>query len=232
MRITNKQLGIGILIAIILLIRFPQLALILLFGIPVLAGVLVLGRKKETPNQVNGLVATEGKDIALPKDINDYVLPNSTERLPVKAKKIYDLLPMDKHVRYNGFYPELFVDDVNKEFYIANGKTIHRYDYAKINDYEYCENGTSIVSGKAGSAVVGGVLFGPLGALAGASGKRKSKEKIKSSKINIYMNDLSNSLIELTMPMVGTTKGTAMYEGGVKYADEIISTLIYMKTNK
>ena len=67
--------------------------------------------------------------------------------------------------------------------------------YKDINDFELKEDGETIISGKSGSALVGGALFGGVGAVVGASGKRTAKNKCTSSDLTIYINDLNEPVL-------------------------------------
>ena len=49
--------------------------------------------------------------------------------------------------------------------------------FQDVNDFEIKEDGETAISGKLGSALVGGVLLGVIGAIAGASEKSKIKKK-------------------------------------------------------
>lgn len=91
----------------------------------------------------------------------------------------------------------LSVDDKNKEFFVLNNKTFYRFDYEKLIDFNYIQDGESVVSGKALSTIAGGLTFGFLGALAGSSGKRKTKEKVNNASIYLKLNDLKNSTVSI-----------------------------------
>ena len=84
--------------------------------------------------------------------------------------------------------------------------------FEQILDFEIFENGNSVVSSKTGSAIVGGLLFGGLGAIAGASGSRIISDNCKTLKLNIYTTDVANSVITLDLLDRGIEKNSAEYE--------------------
>ena len=88
--------------------------------------------------------------------------------------------------------------------------------FEQILDFEIFENGNSVVSSKTGSAIVGGLLFGGLGAIAGASGSRIISDNCKTLKLNIYTTDVANSVITLDLLDRGIEKNSAEYEN-IKY---------------
>lgn len=73
-------------------------------------------------------------------------------------------------------------DEVNRlwrpQVYLA-------FRYEDIISFETDVSKETVISGNAGKAVAGGLLFGGVGAVAGASGKRKAKEVITGCQIKI-----------------------------------------------
>lgn len=59
------------------------------------------------------------------------------------------------------------------------------FRYEDIISFETEINKETVTSGNTGKAVVGGLLFGGIGAVAGASGKRRSKEVVTGKQIKI-----------------------------------------------
>lgn len=84
--------------------------------------------------------------------------------------------------------------------------------FEQILDFEIFENGNSVVSNKTGSAIVGGLLFGGLGAIAGASGSRIISDNCKTLKLNIYTTDVTNSVVTLDLLDKGIEKNSTEYE--------------------
>lgn len=84
--------------------------------------------------------------------------------------------------------------------------------FEEILDFEIFENGNSVISSRSGSAVVGGLLFGGLGAVAGASGSRTINDYCSTLKLNIYTNKVQNSVITLDFLDSSISKNDVEYE--------------------
>lgn len=82
-------------------------------------------------------------------------------------------------VRIDNFTPTNIVgsliqfDDNAKEFVVGSGDTADLFQYENIVDYELLQNGATVSKGSMGGAVVGGLLFGTAGAIAGAAGSKR-----------------------------------------------------------
>lgn len=98
--------------------------------------------------------------------------------------------------------------------------------YKDINDFELKEDGQTIISGKSGSALVGGALFGGVGAVIGASGKRTATNKCTSSELTIYINDLNEPVLTFNIFDSTYVLLKAQKDNVVR---EIIGLLTYIK---
>ena len=98
--------------------------------------------------------------------------------------------------------------------------------YKDIIDFELKEDGQTIISGKSGSALVGGIMLGGVGAVIGASGKRKVTNKCTSSELRIYINDLNEPVLTFTIFDSTYFLHKAQKESVVM---EIIGLLTYIK---
>ena len=130
----------------------------------------------------------------------------------------------------------LFVDDKNKQLSLYNTKTGIRqmFNYSDVVSFELKEDNNSLISGRAGSAVVGGLLFGGLGAIAGASGSRKVSETSCNSMIlHIVVNNMHNPNIEIPIIEKETKKDSEEYEMAVEKAQKIVSIMkLILEKNK
>lgn len=127
--------------------------------------------------------------------------------------------------------PSLYVDEAHEKWAVVkNKKTPPKiYNFNDILGYEILENGGSILKGHAGSAVVGGLLFGAVGAIAGASRKKKEISTCKSLTLSITIND--SAFPRLILPFISSEVKTdsLLYKSAIETAKTISSQLEYMQ---
>ena len=100
------------------------------------------------------------------------------------------------------------------------------YCYDDIIDFELLEDGSSIVKGGVGRAIVGGVLFGGVGAIVGgATGKKKAKQICTSLSIKITINNMAHPVEYIKIITTETPKSSFVYKSSYQVAQEIISLL-------
>lgn len=104
--------------------------------------------------------------------------------------------------------------------YYENVSTILQFD--EVLDFEVIENGNSVVSSRSGSTVVGGLLFGGLGAIAGASGSRTINNTCTMLKLNIYTSNAQYSVVTIDFLECSIPKNSSLYN----YLTEIINKMI------
>ncbi len=123
------------------------------------------------------------------------------------------------------------IDDNNKTWLIDNrnmlNKTIPRiYNYSDIVDFELLEDGESIVSGGLGRALVGGALFGGVGAIVGGvTGGKKSKPICTNLNVKITTNDINNPVVYVDFINTSTKKSSIIYKTYYDLAQKCLSTL-------
>lgn len=146
---------------------------------------------------------------------------------------------------------ELFIDDTNKKWLIKRSAVDSNptiYSYSDLIEFEITQNGGSIakgvtkgkVSGHTGRAVVGGILFGPIGAVAGAAGKRKissttttiTSETCTSLQVRIRVADLGSP--EIVIPFIKSEVKTDsfIYKSCISLAKNLAATLAYVQSGK
>lgn len=122
-------------------------------------------------------------------------------------------------------------DDTQKKWVILSGLFGKRdkstvYNYSDIVDFELLEDGESISQGGLGRALVGGALFGGVGAIVGGvTGKRKNKATCNSLKIKVTLNDINNPVVYITFLNTQTKKDGFVYKNLFKEAHECLSVL-------
>ena len=100
------------------------------------------------------------------------------------------------------------------------------YNYSEVLEYEILEDGNTITKGGLGSAIVGGALFGGIGAVVGGlTGGKKVKEVVKSLKVKIV---LDNKIVPAEYIELLTTefkKDGFVYRGAKQQAEDIVAIL-------
>lgn len=124
------------------------------------------------------------------------------------------------------------LDEINYKFAIptevdifGKPKNMDIYRYEDIINYELLETGNSVSKGGVGRAVVGGALFGDVGAVVGASTGHKNKSTCSSLKVKITTNDVQNPDLYITLLSKESRKDSPMYNHAMRQAQEIISLL-------
>lgn len=127
--------------------------------------------------------------------------------------------------------PTIYIDDAHKKWAILKNKRAEPkiYDFSDILDFEVLENGGSIMKGHAGSAIIGGLTFGVVGAIAGGSRKKKVIQTCKSMNILITINN--SSFPNVTIPLISSEVKTdsLTYKSATKWAQNITSILTVMQ---
>ena len=91
-------------------------------------------------------------------------------------------------------------DDVNKFIAIVTPWTIRVLRYSDIVSISYEENGSNVYNKSLGGAVVGGLLFGGVGAIVGGNTAKATQNKeIKVMSIKILLKSTSESAIILNL---------------------------------
>lgn len=132
-----------------------------------------------------------------------------------------------REVKAGGLY---FREDTRLQmWYVSEEKepvnpTLYRYD--EIATFELKEDGNSVSSGGLGRALVGGVLFGGVGAVVGAvTGGKTTKRVISSLQFEISLtNHWRNHITVNLMRFGGTCKsGSLAYSGYMQEAGKLIN---------
>ncbi|MFI3206644.1 MAG: SHOCT domain-containing protein, partial [Clostridia bacterium] len=122
-------------------------------------------------------------------------------------------------------------DDMNKKFAIPKTglsgkiKDLRIYNYTDLIDYELIEDGNSISKGGVGRALVGGALFGGVGAIVGGSTGHKRKNTCSKLQIKITMNNIESPTVYINFIEAETKKDGFLYKQVYSQAQEALSIL-------
>jgi len=129
----------------------------------------------------------------------------------------------------------MYIDDVHKKWLVRMNvidDNPHIFKFSDLLEFEIFEDGDSVMKGRTGSAIVGGALFGVVGAVVGASRSRKIKSTCTTMQVIIRVNDLSYPQIIIPFIKSETQKNSFVYKMALDSAREFVSTLTYIQNNK
>ena len=98
------------------------------------------------------------------------------------------------------------------------------FSYDQIVSFELLENGESVASGGVGRAALGGILFGGVGAVVGAS-TRSYKSVCEELKIKITVRNYKDPAFYIPLIVIKTNKSSNDYKEKMKMAQNILSKL-------
>lgn len=177
-----------------------------------------------------------GKDIPMSYRFNDETQSDPDDRLPFYARINGDTntssmrpssyssnISFDKKI---GDY--ISIDSRNKVLKVQGEND--RHTFADLLNYELYENNSVVMKGGVGRAIVGGALFGEVGAVVGAS-TRKSQNVVDALYIRLTFK--SSGMRKITFICNATDRNGMAYRGLRQFADQVVSELeIIMAENQ
>ncbi len=98
------------------------------------------------------------------------------------------------------------------------------YSYDNIINFELMEDNKSIAGGGIGRAIVGGALFGGVGAIVGGVTGRRITDTCNSLKLKITLNDMAIPAVYVDFINSATKKDSPTYKAAFAAAQECLST--------
>lgn len=147
------------------------------------------------------------------------------EELPdgLKITKSVDIIP--RHSRI------VFDDEQSKIMYQQDEENVI-FSYKDIIGYSVAKDGEQVMDSKLGAAAIGGVLFGAVGAIAGASTKRKGRSLLHSLAINIHLNDIHHPALKIEFLEKPVAVTSDEYKEAATTVEEVAATLDYAKNKQ
>ena len=148
-----------------------------------------------------------------------------------------------EHIKKKQLDKEIFTNltptaSVGKYFYVFGDKRLWACDvwqnnaiapdlfsFDDIINYEYLEDGTTITRGGLGTAAVGGLLFGGVGAIVGGTWGKKQKGVINKISVRISTRLVDAPHIEIVLLNEESKKGGFLATNSKEKAMEILSLL-------
>lgn len=204
----------------------------------------LFGNKQDCPvcgGKVAGLLSTKIKDGVICNSCSSTcsLEPEKYKTMDVndiKERLEYRKLNREKLQAFNetdGVGFDLKIDDNSKTWILPFNKNykennVEVFNFSDIIDYELNEDGETITKGGLGTAVVGGALFGGVGAIVGGGLSKKNKAIVNRMYIRV---SLSNKWVKnLSIYLINTeTKKDGLHYRNVKSnADKMISLFDFM----
>jgi hypothetical protein len=123
----------------------------------------------------------------------------------------------------------IHIDNEHEKWAVISRNKLKIYKFRDIIDYELYQDDKSAAKGRAGSAFVGGLLFGGIGAIAGASMGKKQITSCKSMSILITVNDSENPQIKLPFITSETKTDSLGYKMLINKAKETMAMIEFMQ---
>lgn len=122
----------------------------------------------------------------------------------------------------------LCIDENSQQWYTPVGpggkKHPRIHKFSDIIDFELLEDGNTITKGGLGQAVVGGVLFGGVGAIVGGvTGKKHGKSTCSNMQIKVTLNDMSEPTEYISLITSEVKKSSLLYKNMANQAQECLS---------
>lgn len=128
------------------------------------------------------------------------------------------------------------IDGKNGLWYAQDWVGLHRgavHRFSDIISYELLEDGDTQTKGGLGSAMAGGLAFGPLGALVGASAGRKTTSRIcDSMRIRITLRNAAAPVEYVNLLQMRVSRKSAAYKKAYEQAQEILGVLDVLTAEK
>lgn len=155
-----------------------------------------------------------------------------------KKRNTNHALIMDGKI--NGFVPSkgirnnalinygLYIDEANRKIMIAqllNMENVAILNFDELVECSIIEDGTTLLSGSVGNAVIGGIIGGTTGAIIGAS-SRSTEPVALSVTIRIITNNIQHPIYLIPVIQTKTIRTSNEYKEKMLFAQEIYATLI------
>lgn len=206
-----------------------EVFLIILIGILLLIFIISMANKGSSKFQVIIDSAVEKQNGLMDEVLNDQNF-KIDKKLEIKR---LNYLSLESGLPGANLDPSSYIllDDTNKLFWIlaAGDDKIRKYNYSELIEFEVKEDGVSIVSGRVGSSIVGGLAFGVTGAIIGSSGSKTVDQKINELTLNIRVSNFEKPSIKIAMVNKPTFKKDLKYKELMTELEEVISYLTFIK---
>lgn len=166
-------------------------------------------------------------------NLNSPIMQFSTERIKsILYNDIKNEEELDKFHATKSIGSFLQFDENQRKIKIINSTQGQKikfqiYNYEDILNCELLEDDVNVTKGGLGSAIVGGMIAGDVGAIVGSVTGSKKTEKgfIDTLKIRITVNDLTSPTAYIQLISRRAKTNSAFCQNAYRFADDILSAL-------
>lgn len=173
-------------------------------------------RQKEKKEEI------EGKRAERKEYIDNYI-----------KEKLANGFVLSREIRDIGEEYSIAIDQSNKKWMLilANAATAYTYNFQDLINFEVCQDGKTIISGNEGEALLGGLMFGTVGAIAGAAGAKEAVQNCTDLHIDISVNDVRHPYQCISFISATVAKESPEYTYETAVVKEVAALLSYIKAN-
>lgn len=99
------------------------------------------------------------------------------------------------------------------------------FSFSELIDFELVEDGVSVTKGGLGSAVVGGAVFGGVGAIVGSNVGKKQKDMVSKMSVIVNLRNEFVSKIDLPLITVETKKASFGHKAAKELGNQVMALL-------
>lgn len=171
------------------------------------SGIGLINARKMTANEIRARLGNIKTSEEMEKEVSEFQI----------TKQVGDYFYLDQN--QNKFAIPILTEITRTV------KGMNIYNCEDIIDFELIEDGDSISKGGVGRALIGGALFGGVGAIVGGSTGHKQKKTCTKLQIKITMNSIDKPTVYIDLVNTELKRNTMLFRMAETQAQEIMSLL-------
>lgn len=124
----------------------------------------------------------------------------------------------------------LYIDDSNKLWSVKqhNKQPVKIFKFSDLKSFEVYDDGRVVKSGSTGGMIIGGLMFGVVGAVIGA-GSGGVHEQCSKMYISLCVDEAEKAILLIPIITAPVDRNSNDYKKGVETAEKIVTALAYIQ---